>query len=179
MEVVNNKNVGSTKGHGMGIVIDDGSVRQPIINTHGDEIGVFYFRPTDLGILERYNKVIADFDKITEPLERTNINPDGTAGDDASAAALAEATKRLYEAVNYLFGGNMSEAFFGKMNPFSPVKGRFYCEHALDAVGKFIEAEFEVEGKMLERRMAKYTQDYEPRTGKHRNGGKRRRRKHH
>ena len=61
-----------------GIVVDDGSVRESIRNRHGDEIGVFYFRPTDIGIIDRYNKVAADFDKITAPLENVNINADGT-----------------------------------------------------------------------------------------------------
>ena len=37
----------------MSITVDDGSVRVPIKNLYGDEIGVFYFRPTDLGIIDR------------------------------------------------------------------------------------------------------------------------------
>lgn len=121
-----------------GIVVDDGSVRESIKNMQGEEIGVFYFRPTDIGIIDRYNKVTADFDKITAPLEKVNINADGTVDEQnaAEAQAMKEAEKLLFEACDYLFGGNMSEAFFGKMHPFSPVNGRFYCENALDAVGK-------------------------------------------
>ena len=61
-----------------GIVVDDGSVRESILNKHGEEIGVFYFRPTDVGMIDRYNKMAADFDKITAPLENVNINPDGS-----------------------------------------------------------------------------------------------------
>ncbi|MBQ7931332.1 MAG: hypothetical protein IJ334_10010, partial [Clostridia bacterium] len=116
------------------IVIDDGSQRIPIENMNGDEIGVFYFHPTDVGIIQRYNEMMSKFDEIVAPLEEIDINADGTAdaNDEAAAKALKEAEKRLYEACDYIFGGNMSEAFFGKMHPFSPVGGLFYCESALN-----------------------------------------------
>lgn len=108
-----------------GIVVDDGSVKESITNKYGDEIGVFYFRPTDIGIIDRYNKIAADFDKITAPLEYVNINADGTVdkNNGAEMRAMEEATDGLYKACNYLFNGNFAEAFFGKMHPFSPVGG--------------------------------------------------------
>lgn len=156
----------------LSIVVDDGSERVPILNKHGDEIGVFYIRPTDIGIIDRYNKVVKDFDKITAPLENVNINPDGSVDekDEAEKAAMDEAVKNLNKACDYLFDGNMSEAFFGKMHPFSPVKGRFYCENALNAVANFISHQFNREVAKINNRMERYTHGY--RTGKHRNGKK-------
>lgn len=155
-----------------GIVVDDGSVRESIRNKHGEEIGVFYFRPTDVGIIDRYNKIAADFEKITAPLENVNINPDGTVDekDEAEQAAMQEATKRLYDACNFLFDGNFAEAFFGSMHPFSPVNGRFYCENALDAVGKYISRQFDREVAKVNNRVSRYTHGY--RTGKHKDGKK-------
>ena len=155
-----------------GIVVDDGSVRESIRNKHGDEIGVFYFRPTDVGIIDRYNKIAADFEKITAPLENVNINPDGTVDekDEAERAAMQEATKRLYDACNFLFDGNFAEAFFGSMHPFSPVNGRFYCENALDAVGKYISRQFDREVAKVNNRVSRYTHGYK--TGKHKDGKK-------
>ncbi len=155
-----------------GIVVDDGSIRESIRNRHGDEIGVFYFRPTDIGIIDRYNKVAAEFDKITAPLENVNINPDGTADENNAAemAAMKEAEENLYKACDYLFDGNMSEAFFGKMHPFSPVGGRFYCENVLEAVGKYISAQFDSEVKKINNRVNRYTHGV--RTGKHKDGKK-------
>lgn len=155
-----------------GIVVDDGSVRESIRNKHGEEIGVFYFRPTDVGIIDRYNKIAADFEKITAPLENVNINPDGTVDekDEAEHAAMQEATKRLYDACNFLFDGNFAEAFFGSMHPFSPVNGRFYCENALDAVGKYISRQFDREVAKVNNRVSRYTHGY--RTGKHKDGKK-------
>lgn len=164
-ENINNQNF-------TGIVVDDGSVRESILNKHGEEIGVFYFRPTDVGMIDRYNKMAADFDKITAPLENVNINPDGSVDEknEAEAAAMEEAVKRLYDACNYLFDGNFSEAFFGKMHPFSPVNGRFYCENALDAVGKYISRQFDREVTKVNNRVNRYTHGY--RTGKHKDGKK-------
>lgn len=153
-----------------GITVDDGSVDVPIRNKQQEVIGTFVFRPTDIGILERYDKVVGDFDKITAPLESVNIKADGTVDEknEAEMAALKEAEQRLYEACNYLFGGNFAEAFFGKMHPFSPVNGRFYCENALNAVGQYISVQFEREVKKINTRVERYTHGY--RTGKHRHG---------
>lgn len=149
------------------ITVDDGSVEVPITNRQGNTIGVFYFRPTDIGIIERYNKVIGEFDQITAPLESVNINADGTVDEnnEAEMSAMKEAEQRLYDACNYMFGGNFSEAFFGNMHPFSPVGGRFYCENALTAVGQYISAQFEREVKKVNNRVERYTHGY--RTGKH------------
>ena len=144
------------------IVIDDGSQRIPIENMNGDEIGVFYFHPTDVGIIERYNEAMSKFDEIVAPLEEIDINADGTAdaNDEAAAKALKEAEKRLYEACDYIFGGNMSEAFFGKMHPFSPVGGLFYCESALKKVGAFISEQFEQETTKINSRLKQYVGKY-------------------
>lgn len=165
-----------SENKGLNIVVDDGSERVPIKNKFGDEIGEFYFRPTDVGIIDRFNKMASEFDKITEPLESVNINPDGTAdgdsNDDAALTAFAEAEKRLYEACDYMFGGNLSEAFFGKMHPFSPVKGRFYCEQVLETVGQFITQQFARETQRINSRVHKYTHGYDARSGKHKGGKK-------
>lgn len=155
-----------------GIIVDDGGIEVPINNKRGDQIGVFYFHPTDVGIIDRFNEMAGDFAKITGPLEKVNIAPDGTAAsqNEVEITALKEAETNLYSACDRLFGGNMSQAFFGKMHPFSPVGGRFYCELALEAVGKYISQQFDVETKKISARVAKYTSDHQPRTGKLRNG---------
>lgn len=147
------------------IRIDDGSRRVPIRNMQGEEIGVFYFHPTDIGIIDRYNNMVDKLDKVTEPLENISISADGTADDLADSKdveALHEAESRLYEALNEMFGGNMAEAFFGKMHPFSPVEGSFYCEKAIEAVGAFIAAQFDTETRKMDKRVNKYTKDYKP-----------------
>ena len=135
----------------MEITIDDGSQRVP----------------TDISIVDRYNKMVNKFDEIVAPLENISIAPDGGAVDGATreeADALHEAEKRLYQALDYMFGGNMAEAFFGKMHPFSPINGVFYCEVALDAVGKYISAQFERETRKITKRVSRYTDGYTKRS---------------
>lgn len=149
------------------IVVDDGSVRVPIENTRGEEIGFFTFRPTDTGIVQRYKEVQDRIADVVEPLERAQINADGTADEsvEGSAEALTEAQERLYDVCDHIFGGNMSEAFFGKMAPFSPIGGRFYFEIALENLWAFIEAQFKVETEAVSTRVEKYTRDYAKRGG--------------
>ncbi len=153
----------------LGITVDDGMRAIPITNNLGREIGTFYFRPTDIGIIDRYNEVIEKVPDIFKPLENVNINSDGTADADADMAVLKEAEKKLYELCDYLFNGNLSEAFFGEMHPFSPLEGGvFYCENALDSVGKFISSQFQRSVKGVEKRINRYTNGYGSKPGKHR-----------
>ena len=91
-------------------------------------------------------------------------------GTDQWQLEVQEATKRLYDACNFLFDGNFAEAFFGSMHPFSPVNGRFYCENALDAVGKYISRQFDREVAKVNNRVSRYTHGYK--TGKHKDGKK-------
>ena len=63
----------NNKAINLSITVDDGSRRVPIMNTDGEEIGVFRFHPTDLGIIERYNRLAEKFDAITEPLNALHI----------------------------------------------------------------------------------------------------------
>ncbi len=152
------------------LVVDDGSIAVPIKNMDGDVIGEFKFRPTDFNIVKRYNKVADEFADVVKPLIDANIGRDGEGEDAESVKLLGEAEAKLFELVDYMFDGNMAEAFFGKMNPFSPVDGHFYCENALIAVGNFISNQFDEEIKKINNRVSKYTHGYK--TGKHRNGGK-------
>lgn len=142
------------------IVVDDGYQRVPVRNLYGDEVGVFYFNPTDMGIIRRYNEFAKNFDSVIEPLERLSNAPNT---DDAEYAkvqeeALEEAKERLYEAVNTLFNGDMAGAFFGKVHPFSFVgDGEFYCTNVLDKVRSFINDQFDVQVSKINNRVDKYT----------------------
>ena len=154
-----------------GITVDDGSVKESIRNKFGEVIGEFTFRPTDIDMLERYNDVVDDFEEIIAPLEQVGINPDGSATkltDEKDIEILKTAKQALFEKVDYIFNGNAAEAFFGQMNPFSIVGGRFYCENVLYALGKYIGNAFDREVKNVNSRM----NGHGNRTGKHKNGGK-------
>lgn len=141
------------------ITVDDGARRVPIMNMEGEEIGAFRFHPTDLGIIERYNRMAEQFDAITEPLEGLSV-PEGremALTDPKLVEALSEAEKRLHDAVNQLFGSDdAAAAFFGKMYPFSPVNGEFYATQVLEKVGAFIGAQFDTETKAMSKNAKKY-----------------------
>ena len=146
------------------IVVDDGSRVVPIINQMGEKIGEFKFRPTDIGIVTRFNETVGEFDKILEPLENVNIDVNGNANEEDNGveeiAAFDEAVKRLYKAVDYIFGGNASEAFFGTMHPFSPVDNNFYCMQVLEKVSAFIGQQYDAELKKVNTNVSKYTAKY-------------------
>ena len=141
------------------ITVDDGSRRVPILNMDGEEIGAFRFHPTDIGIIERYNRMAEQFDAITEPLEGLNLDGEDSADltSPSVTAALGEAQGRLYEAVNRLFASDgAAEAFFGTMHPFSPVNGEFYATQVLQKVGAFIGEQFDTETKAMSKKARKY-----------------------
>lgn len=141
----------------MMITVDDGSRRIPIQNKQGEEIGSFTFHPTDIGIIDRYNSMADQFDAIVEPLQAVELTDDMSITDPTLVGALKEATTRLYAAVNELFGSDdAAEAFFGKMHPFSPVNGEFYCSQVLAQVGAFIGSQFDAETKALSKKARKY-----------------------
>ena len=87
-------------------------------------------------------------------------------------AALREAERKLYAALDKAFGEGFSAASFTKVRPFSPVNGAFYVENVLNGVGAFITARFGREMKKINSRVAKYTKDFQRPSGKHA-GGKR------
>lgn len=169
MNAITKTNEINTNAAALSITVDDGMRAIPITNTLGTEIGKFYFRPTDIGIIDRYNEIIEKVPDVFKPLENININADGTADSDVEMQTLKECESKLYELCDYLFNGNLSEAFFGSMHPFSPLdSGMFYCENALDSVGKFIAAQFQRSVKGVEKRISGYTKGYKSAPGKHR-----------
>ena len=141
------------------ITVDDGARRVPILNMDGEEIGSFRFHPTDIGIIERYNRLAEQFDAISEPLEGLSVPEGGEMDltDPKLVAALTEAESRLNAAVNKLFGSDgAAEAFFGRMHPFSPVNGEFYATQVLQKVGAFIGTQFDTETRAMSKKAKKY-----------------------
>jgi len=167
-DLMNVENVGSDKRQGLSIVVDDGRVAVPIKNTLGEEVGVFYFNPTDIGIIDRFKEASEKFKDVVEPLQDIEEG----ASDEEYMEALKQAKERLYVVCDELFGGNMSEAFFGKIEPFSPSDGVFYCETALNAVSDFVAQQFDKETEKINARISKYTRDYMKKSGKHKDGRK-------
>ena len=155
----------------LAITVDDGLKRVPIKNKLGAEIGVFFFRPTDFGMVDRFDYLVGHFGEVRELLDRIPEDEDGNVNmeDPRAMEILQNARNRLFELCDYAFGGNMSEAFFGAMDPFSPVGGSLYCENAIMSVGAFIGKQFDRETAKIARRAEKYLpQDHLKKGGKRR-----------
>ena len=139
----------------LSITVDDGLRMIPVRNKMGQQIGVFAFRPTDVDMISRFNEMARRWDdEVTKPLKALGDAPDVTAPE--VEAALQKVKGKLFALCDYAFGGNMSEAFFGSMNPFSPVDGGLYCENAMDAVGAFLSEQFDRETAKIHKRVEKY-----------------------
>lgn len=153
------------------VTVDDGLKRVPIRNKYGQEIGVFFFRPTDLGMVDRFNEAALRFNEVAQLLD--SLPEDGQGRVDMenpeTTQTLRTAKEKLFALCDYAFGAKMSEAFFGSMDPFSPVNGNLYCMNVLTALGDFIGAQFKRETEKLNSRVKKYLpEDHLAKGGKRR-----------
>lgn len=138
----------NTKVKTLEIIADDGRIKVPVKNLHGDQIGEFYFNPTDAGMPQRYNQMVERMSEIVKTLENS---------EQSSLSALETATQELNAEIDKLFAGNASEAFFGDINPFSLCNGMFYFVNVLNSIGAFIDTQFDTQTKKLNAKIGKYT----------------------
>lgn len=142
--------------------IDDGTREITLVNPYGMLICKIHFRPSDISIMDRYNQLTADFDKIIAPIAKTNIQPDGTASENATDeewAALKEVESTLIQRINALLDTKDAGEIFKTRNAFSSVGGTFFVERVLDAIGNVILAYMQEETELSKARIAKYTED--------------------
>ena len=150
------------------IVVKDGYKKIRIQNEYEEKIGEFYYNPTDVNIVNRYNEVVANFNDIVEPLENAGVNSDGTGTDEASIELINTAEAKLIEMLDYILRTDSRKAFFERTHAFSPVDGAFYCEQVIEAIGNFISAKYEKEINAISKNINRHTHGY--RTGKHKKG---------
>lgn len=139
------------------IAIDDGTEAVEIVNKRGDVIGKLVFRPSDMGIVARWNAMAGNFDHITEPLTALD---EKTATPEDRLAAIEQAKERLCAALDEAFDGNVSEAFFAGVHPFALVGGRFYAEIVMDAVAGYMSKRFTEEFKRVHAKNSDKTGKY-------------------
>lgn len=110
------------------IRIDTGSVDYEVIDKNGNVIGEFEFVPTDVGILNRYEKVIDFFNskKFSDSIKENE---------------LIEFSNEIKEQFDYLFNYPVSDGLFAKCDPLTvTANGDFFFEAAIDAIAKVIES---------------------------------------
>lgn len=143
------------------IIIDDGTQQIPILNKFGKHICDIFIRPADIAILDRYQSLMRDFDKIVAPLQNLDINADGTASFDKDWKTLKEVEEQVKQKINELFDMEEADAIFATRNPFSSVGGKFFCSRVLEALAVVITDAVEKEAKASQKRMSKYLNDVE------------------
>lgn len=137
-------------------VIDDGTRVIPLKNTHGDTITEVKFRTTDIGIIERAQAAQKKIVEILSDLKGITINPDGSADDDEGIRKISEATARITETINDIFGDDVCTQLFRTCNPFSPVGGKFFAERVVTVLVKIVDDEITRQQKEI---IAEYTGD--------------------
>lgn len=88
-------------------------------------------------IMKEYGKESKAFMKCAEVAVADGITIDGKGKTTKSKAALKLAERQLKSLLNNTFNAPVYEAFFTHMGvrPFAKVKGQFYCEQILHALG--------------------------------------------
>ena len=143
-------------------VIDDGTREIPLVNKFGKLICNIYIRPGDISILDRYEKLTADFANIVKPLEKLDIKADGTADFDKDWAVLKQVENELKRRINELFDMEEADDIFAKRNAFSSVGGKFFCESVIETIGGIITDTVKEELELTQKRTEKYLHDIQP-----------------
>lgn len=140
-------------------VVDDGTREIPIVNKFGKLICNIYIRPSDISILDRYQRLSEDFSEIIAPLKGVNIKPDGTTDADEEWAAMKVVEDLFKKRLNEVFDMDEADDIFRTRNPFSSVHGKFFAESVLEAIGNLITSSIEEEFEISKKRTDKYLVD--------------------
>ena len=131
--------------------VNTGAVNVIIGDEFDEEIGSFKFIPTDLDIVDRYEKAIEEFEKIS-------------ISDDADFADFKKISDQIKEIFDYLLNYKASDALFKVCNPLTPVSnGDFYFEACLETISNIVEETLNKRLAKKKARIQKVTSKY---TGK-------------
>lgn len=139
--------------------LDDGAKEYSFVNKFGEEIGKMHFRGGDISILDRYNALLNDFDKIVAPLADVSLKDDGTSSFDEDWKKIKEVEKALIERINAIFDSRDAQNLFANRNAFSTINGAFYVEKVIEALGNVVAQEMSEENDKAKKRLEKYTKD--------------------
>ena len=143
-------------------IIDDGTREIPLYNNFGKLICRIHIRPADFSILDRYNDLSKDLDKVLAPLKDIDIKNDGTAKFDKDWQVVKKVEAELMRRINALFDMDEAEDIFATRNPFSSVGGRFFCLNVISAIGEIITEAVNDEMELSRQRTDLYLDDIQP-----------------
>lgn len=138
------------------IKIDDGTREYVIQNNYGEEICKLHFRPGDISLADRWDKMQNSFIEAVRPLEHIGVNADGTAEADSDVETLRKADQNLRAALAELLDSKDVGDIFRTRNPFSAVGGQFFCERVITMLDGIIAGVLAEEAEASHKRTAKY-----------------------
>ena len=140
-------------------VIEDGTKCISFNNQYGQEIGKIHIRSGDISILDRYDDLLKDFEKIVEPLQHVELKNDGTSSFDKDWEIIKGVEKELINRINAVFDMEDGANLFTNRNAFSTINGHFYVENVIKALGDVVSQEIAHESEITQKRISKYTKD--------------------
>lgn len=133
------------------VKVNTGAVNVIIGDEFNEEIGSFKFIPTDLDIVDRYEKAIEEFENIT-------------LSDDADFSEFKKISDQIKDIFDYLLNYKVSDTLFKVCNPLTPISnGDFYFEACLETIGNIVEETLDKRLAKKKARIQKVTSKY---TGK-------------
>lgn len=120
-------------------------------SVNGDENKKIYFNPSDYNILERFKTAFAQIENLETKYNETKKNNNRVM---ETSIAL---DKEIKEAINYIFGSDVSTIAFGTTNCLSTAGGEPICVNFLNAVLPILKKEIKAEKEKSEKKIAKYT----------------------
>ncbi len=132
------------------IKISTGAKRYELQDADGEVIGKFKFNPSDVGIIERYEKVADWFNAIE-------------IGEEFGLPEAIDLSNGIKEQFDYLFGYPVSTGLFTKCNPLSPTEnGDFFFEVVVDALVSVVSKETDMRMDKKIKRIQKAVAKYQP-----------------
>ncbi len=126
---------------------------------NGDPNRIIKVDTADYGLIERFEEAERRIKAQLDKYKGIKIKPDGSAemSDEAACKAVAQLSKTIKEAINYIFDYEVSSVVFGNRSPLSTRKGVPLYERFMNAMMPIIQADIEAEAKESNKRIQKYT----------------------
>ncbi len=139
--------------------LDDGTVELTIQNSFGEEICKLHVRTSDISIIDRYNALLGDFDKIIAPLSDVSMRADGTSSFEKDWEIIKGVETELISKLNAIFDTKDIGLLFENRNAFSTIGGVFYVEKVIKMLGNVVSEAISAEAEKAQKRVDKYTKD--------------------
>lgn len=126
---------------------------------NGDSTRIIRVDTADYGLIERFEEAERRIKAQLDKYKDVKIKPDGSAdmSDEAACKAVAELSRTIRKAMDYIFDYEVSSVVFGNRSPLSTRKGVPLYERFMNAMMPIIQADIEAEAKASNKRIQKYT----------------------